>query len=57
MCRIHAPKNREKAEGCRRLARTSSTASDLLSVAAEWEQMAKLADNLLIMDALTESVK
>jgi hypothetical protein len=46
---------REKAEECRRLAQASSLPNDWLSVAVEWENMAKLADNLLVMEALGKS--
>jgi hypothetical protein len=48
---------RQNAEECRRLARTSSATKDLLAAADEWEQMAKLSDNLLVMDALTISIQ
>jgi hypothetical protein len=48
-------KFRENAEECRRLAQDSSLPNDWLSVAVEWENMAKLADSLLVMEALAKS--
>jgi hypothetical protein len=51
-------KYRERAEECRRLATgTSSTPDELLSFAKEREGVAEIADNLAIIDAMTESAQ
>ena len=58
MSNIDSQKYRDNAKECRRLAQGSDiAASDMLSVAAKWEQMAELADNLAIVDALAESIQ
>jgi hypothetical protein len=46
-----------KQPNVRRLAEESKINNDWLTMALEWESMAKLADNLVALDTITDTIK